>query len=140
MHEYHSQHRVVTYYSYTSFVVFLAKHVGKHSSGTFYVAFRDPGQILGLSRRFRDSWSLCVHKMYSYHKPTNMRPYSVLFITQESTHADCEDALTQGQTTSGVYVIKPDHQPAFQAYCDMDTDGGVPAQRGWISQLLLLLG
>jgi len=47
MHEYHSQYRVVTtYYSYTSFVVFLAKHVGNHSSGTFYVAFRDPGQIL----------------------------------------------------------------------------------------------
>jgi len=47
MHEYHSQHRVVTtYYSYTSLAVFLAKHVGKHSSGTFYVAFRDPGQIL----------------------------------------------------------------------------------------------
>jgi len=47
MHEYHSQHRVVTtYYSYTSLAVFLAKHVGKHSSRTFYVAFRDPGQIL----------------------------------------------------------------------------------------------
>jgi len=45
MHEYHSQHRVVTT-SNTSFAVFLAKHVGKHSSGTFYVAFRDPGQIL----------------------------------------------------------------------------------------------
>jgi len=47
MHEYHSQHRVVTtYFSYTSFAVFWAKHVGKHSSGTFYVVFRDPGQIL----------------------------------------------------------------------------------------------
>jgi len=47
MHEYHSQHHVVTtYYGYTSFVVFLAEHIGKHSSGTFYVAFRDPGQIL----------------------------------------------------------------------------------------------
>jgi len=34
------------YGSYTSFAVFLAKHVGKHSSGTFYVAFQDPGQIL----------------------------------------------------------------------------------------------
>ena len=29
----------------SSFAVFLAKHVGKDSSGTFYVAFRDPGQI-----------------------------------------------------------------------------------------------
>jgi len=46
MHEYHSQHRVLTIYSYTSFAIFLAKHVGKHSSGTFYVAFRDAGQIL----------------------------------------------------------------------------------------------
>ena len=41
-------------------------------------------------------------------------------------YTDCKDAFTQGQTTSGVYIIKPDHQPEFQAYCDMDTDGG-----GW---------
>ena len=41
-------------------------------------------------------------------------------------YTDCKDALTQGQTTSGVYIIKPDSQSAFQAYCDMDTDGG-----GW---------
>ena len=27
---------------------------------------------------------------------------------------------------SGLYIIKPDHQPEFQVYCDMDTDGG-----GW---------
>ena len=41
-------------------------------------------------------------------------------------YTDCKDALTQGQTTSGVYTIKPDNQSAFQAYCDMDTDVG-----GW---------
>jgi len=41
-------------------------------------------------------------------------------------YTDCKDALTLRQTTSGVYIIKPDHQPAFQVYCDMDTDGG-----GW---------
>ena len=40
--------------------------------------------------------------------------------------SDCRDAFNQGQITSGVYIIKPDHQPAFQAYCNMDTDGG-----GW---------
>ena len=39
---------------------------------------------------------------------------------------DCKDALTQGQTTSGVYTIQPDSRPTFQVYCDMETDGG-----GW---------
>ena len=41
-------------------------------------------------------------------------------------YSDCQDAFTQGQTTSGVYTIRPDNQTAFQVYCDMDTDGG-----GW---------
>ena len=41
-------------------------------------------------------------------------------------YSDCKDALTQGQTTSGVYTIKPDNQSAFQVFCDMDTDSG-----GW---------
>ena len=42
------------------------------------------------------------------------------------TYKDCEDAYEQGQTTSGVYSIKPDDLPPFQVYCDMVTDGG-----GW---------
>jgi len=42
-------------------------------------------------------------------------------------YRDCKDALAQGQTTSGIYTIQPDNQPAFQAYCDMETDGG-----GWM--------
>ena len=41
-------------------------------------------------------------------------------------YLDCRDAHFKGQTTSGIYTIKPDNQPAFQVYCDMDTDGG-----GW---------
>ena len=41
-------------------------------------------------------------------------------------YSDCKDAFTHGQTTSGVYIIRPDHQPEFQVFCDMDTDGG-----GW---------
>ena len=41
-------------------------------------------------------------------------------------YSDCKDALAQGQTSSGVYTIQPDSQPAFQVYCDMETNGG-----GW---------
>ena len=55
---------------------------------------------------------------------------SLFYIMYAGVYTDCKDALTQleveGQTTSGVYTIKPDNQSAFQAYCDMDTDGG-----GW---------
>jgi len=70
MHEYHSQHRVLTIYSYTSFAVFLAKHVGKHSfsSGTFYVAFRrgtnsyNPGQLEPMQRPSKNNECNSKHK------------------------------------------------------------------------------
>ena len=47
-------------------------------------------------------------------------------VHHSGVYSDCKDALTQGQTSSGVYTINPDNQTAFQTYCDMDTDGG-----GW---------
>ena len=49
-------------------------------------------------------------------------------LMQEYTKTACKDVLThwQGQTTSGVYTIQPDNQPAFRTYCDMETDDG-----GW---------
>jgi len=50
-----------------------------------------------------------------------------LFDHHSGVYNDCKDALAQGHTTSGVYHIQPDDQPAFQVYCDMETDGG-----GWI--------
>ena len=48
------------------------------------------------------------------------------YTDHSGVYSDCKDALTRGRTTSGVYTIRPDQQPEFQAYCDMDTDGG-----GW---------
>ena len=51
---------------------------------------------------------------------------TILFHHHSGVYNNCKDALTQGQSTSGVYTIQPDSQPAFQVYCDMETDGG-----GW---------
>ena len=51
--------------------------------------------------------------------------YFNYYIT-DCQYFDCKDAYQKGQTTSGIYTIKPDNQTAFQVYCDMDTDGG-----GW---------
>ena len=47
-------------------------------------------------------------------------------VHHSGAYTDCKDAFTRGQTTSGVYTIKPDNQTAFETYCDMVTDGG-----GW---------
>jgi len=52
-----------------------------------------------------------------------MKPFSLFSLPRSVPWLQ---GLTQGQTTSGVYPIKPDNQSAFQVYCDMDTDGG-----GW---------
>ena len=49
-----------------------------------------------------------------------------MFIIQESTPTARMPWLKVKLQAVSIYTIKPDHQSAFQAYCDMDTDGG-----GW---------
>ena len=49
---------------------------------------------------------------------------SCFFYSLLGTYIDCRDAYEQGLTQSGVYNIQPDSKPAFEAYCDMTTDGG----------------
>ena len=49
---------------------------------------------------------------------------NVIFIL--GYYRDCKEAYDLGQTCSGVYTLKPDNLPPFEAYCDMETDGG-----GW---------
>ncbi|KAH3827994.1 fibrinogen C domain-containing protein 1-A-like [Dreissena polymorpha] len=40
---------------------------------------------------------------------------------------DCVDVKEQGNSTSGVYVVKPNGESKLPVYCDMTTDGG-----GWL--------
>ena len=43
-----------------------------------------------------------------------------------AVYYDCKDAYKQGNHKNGIYTLNPDNGTSFQAYCDMDTDGG-----GW---------
>ncbi|XP_034039328.1 angiopoietin-related protein 4-like [Thalassophryne amazonica] len=38
--------------------------------------------------------------------------------------SDCHKVFLRGMTTSGVYVIQPNHQQAFKVFCEMKSDGG----------------
>ena len=38
-------------------------------------------------------------------------------------YTDCQNALDRGETTSGVYTVKP-YGVEFDAYCDMATEEG----------------
>ncbi|XP_019861251.1 PREDICTED: fibrinogen C domain-containing protein 1-like [Amphimedon queenslandica] len=67
--------------------------------------------------------------------PENEKETSpVVTITNTSVNAtpecvmptDCKAWKELGSKQNGVYPIKPDDGPAFQVYCDMETDGG-----GW---------
>ena len=41
-------------------------------------------------------------------------------------YKNCAEIYKSGETTDGVYTIKPDNLPAFDVFCDQTTDGG-----GW---------
>ena len=49
-----------------------------------------------------------------------------MFKGHQSVYRDCKDAYSKGQRASRVYTLNPDNGHPFQAYCDMNTDGG-----GW---------
>ena len=43
-------------------------------------------------------------------------PYHINFvITEVKYYRDCQEALDKGVVCSGVYTIKPDHLPPFEA-------------------------
>ena len=49
-----------------------------------------------------------------------------LFSLSTAVYKDCKDAYEKGIRKSGIYHLDPDNGGSFQAYCNMDIDGG-----GW---------
>jgi len=41
-------------------------------------------------------------------------------------YKNCAEIYKSGETSDGVYTIKPDNLPAFDVFCDQTSDGG-----GW---------
>ena len=47
---------------------------------------------------------------------------------------DCEEGLTRGWNSSGVYTISPDGSSRVNVYCEQELDGG-----GWTVSLICSL-
>jgi len=43
-----------------------------------------------------------------------------------AVYKNCAEIYKSGETSDGVYTIKPDDLPAFDVFCDQTSDGG-----GW---------
>ena len=52
--------------------------------------------------------------------------WNVFLLASQQVYVDCKDAYSKGQQASKVYTINPEYGEPFQAYCNMDIDGG-----GW---------
>ena len=50
----------------------------------------------------------------------------LIFLVYTAVYKDCKDAYDKGIRKSGIYNLDPDNGGSFQAYCNMDIDGG-----GW---------
>ena len=56
-------------------------------------------------------------------------PYSLICLIFSVVGTDCAALYLAGSNVSGIYTLQPDYRNdsyQFQAYCDMDNDGG-----GW---------
>ena len=95
--------------------------------------------VLGHNRsNWKMKHSTVTYKHILCHKLTNLRPCNV---HHSGEYTDCKDALTQGQTTSGVYIHHQTGPPVcissilWHGHWWWWVDS-VPVQRDWISQLL----